>query len=490
MKIHLKNLFGDDNEKEQQIIRDQIATDNSLTFIECVHSYLKVYPDQATYSSPFQNLIFILKEKGLFVSKDVDDLRYELNIGIFADSSKSDLVKKQAELDESNRFRDSSISKYIEQVLQTSGEVEFDEADEIYEDGVGVPGGRDPLFNDALECVIQSKRGSTSLLQRHLRIGYGRAAAILDAMVRAGYIGEMDGSSRARPVLASGYTALLDGEKVTTRKSQQFEVFQRESSRLVDSDEYRYIEQFAKKYGRNINTNELSKLGELLISRGFKFSNQQLRMVLAFALSQQRYGDAKQRILRENPYGARGLIKAYLNFYTPDDDEMLGVLEELMNDKKLYHLLASSRDTLREEVGRVYKELELEQFEKRLLNEDSLQIDEVDSYTGYEFESFLNDLFSRMGYSVEQTKLSGDQGADVVVIKFGEKTVIQAKRFQGNVGNSAVQEIMAAISLYKAHKGMVITNSYYTSSAKELAFANNIELVDRDDLEEMIRNHW
>ena len=51
------------------------------------------------------------------------------------------------------------------------------------------------------KCVVQAKRGSTSLLQRHLRIGYGRAAAILDAMVREGYIGEMDGSTRARPVL-------------------------------------------------------------------------------------------------------------------------------------------------------------------------------------------------------------------------------------------------------------------------------------------------
>ena len=68
------------------------------------------------------------------------------------------------------------------------------------------------------KCVVQAKRGSTSLLQRHLRIGYGRAAAILDAMVREGYIGEMDGSTRARPVLAKAYEDLQDvvemGEEV------------------------------------------------------------------------------------------------------------------------------------------------------------------------------------------------------------------------------------------------------------------------------------
>jgi DNA segregation ATPase FtsK/SpoIIIE-like protein len=67
-----------------------------------------------------------------------------------------------------------------------------------------------PLFFEALKCVVNAKRGSTSLLQRHLRIGYGRAAAILDAMVKEGYIGDMDGSSRARPVLQKAYDDLQD----------------------------------------------------------------------------------------------------------------------------------------------------------------------------------------------------------------------------------------------------------------------------------------
>ncbi len=73
-----------------------------------------------------------------------------------------------------------------------------------------LPGRCDPLFFDALKCVVNAKRGSTSLLQRHLRIGYGRAAAILDAMVKEGYIGDMDGSSRARPVLQKAYEDLQD----------------------------------------------------------------------------------------------------------------------------------------------------------------------------------------------------------------------------------------------------------------------------------------
>lgn len=79
---------------------------------------------------------------------------------------------------------------------------------EELEDTGELPGKKDPLFLDALRSVVGAKRASTSLLQRHLRIGYGRAAAILDAMVREEFIGEMDGSTRARPILEKAYEFL------------------------------------------------------------------------------------------------------------------------------------------------------------------------------------------------------------------------------------------------------------------------------------------
>jgi DNA segregation ATPase FtsK/SpoIIIE, S-DNA-T family len=68
----------------------------------------------------------------------------------------------------------------------------------------GVSGERDDLFEDALRICVEMKRASTSVLQRRLRIGYGRAAAILDAMEREGFIGQADGA-RPRPVLGKGF---------------------------------------------------------------------------------------------------------------------------------------------------------------------------------------------------------------------------------------------------------------------------------------------
>ena len=64
----------------------------------------------------------------------------------------------------------------------------------------GAPDDRDPLFRQAAECCVQNQLGSTSLLQRRLKIGYGRAARIIDQLHDAGILGPPDGS-KARDVL-------------------------------------------------------------------------------------------------------------------------------------------------------------------------------------------------------------------------------------------------------------------------------------------------
>ena len=61
-------------------------------------------------------------------------------------------------------------------------------------------GDRDKLFREAAEIVIQHQQGSTSLLQRRLKVGYGRAARIIDQLHSAGVLGPPDGS-RPRDVL-------------------------------------------------------------------------------------------------------------------------------------------------------------------------------------------------------------------------------------------------------------------------------------------------
>ncbi len=70
-------------------------------------------------------------------------------------------------------------------------------------DGEGVSDDdRDELFNDAVELCIAQDKASTSMIQRHLKIGYNRAARIVDQMEACGVIGPADGA-RPREVLVS-----------------------------------------------------------------------------------------------------------------------------------------------------------------------------------------------------------------------------------------------------------------------------------------------
>ena len=72
-------------------------------------------------------------------------------------------------------------------------------ANVLYSSGAG-PAERDPLFRQAAEVCIQNQLGSTSLLQRRLKIGYGRAARLIDFMAEDGIVVAYNGS-QAREVL-------------------------------------------------------------------------------------------------------------------------------------------------------------------------------------------------------------------------------------------------------------------------------------------------
>ena len=69
------------------------------------------------------------------------------------------------------------------------------------------PGERDELFEDAAYLIVSTQQGSTSLLQRKLKLGYNRAGRIIDQLEAAGIVGPFEGS-KARDVLCSDFIAL------------------------------------------------------------------------------------------------------------------------------------------------------------------------------------------------------------------------------------------------------------------------------------------
>ncbi|MEK3866366.1 restriction endonuclease [Paenibacillus sp. FSL H7-0716] len=113
-------------------------------------------------------------------------------------------------------------------------------------------------------------------------------------------------------------------------------------------------------------------------------------------------------------------------------------------------------------------------------------IADIDKMEGIQFEKYLGHLFRAQGYKAEVTKAAGDYGADLIIEKDGKKIVVQAKRYNKNVGIKAVQEAQASIAHYGASEAWVVSNSDYTAAANDLAKSNRVKLINREALIEMI----
>lgn len=83
----------------------------------------------------------------------------------------------------------------------------------VTDSGGGGGGGDDDMFREAVQVAIDNHKASTSLLQRRLRIGYGRAARMMEMMEEQGIIGPADGS-RPREVLVSSMDSVFNSGSV------------------------------------------------------------------------------------------------------------------------------------------------------------------------------------------------------------------------------------------------------------------------------------
>ena len=137
------------------------------------------------------------------------------------------------------------------------------------------------------------------------------------------------------------------------------------------------------------------------------------------------------------------------------------------------------------------EELDMKSFEAQLIRRKTIEdirkeVTNFDNMKGFEFECFIATLFEKMGYLTKITKGSGDQGIDIIAEKDDIRIGIQTKCYSSSVGNSAIQEVISGVNFYNLDKGFVITNNYFTSSAKELAKSSRVTLWDRDILVEKI----
>jgi restriction system protein len=108
-----------------------------------------------------------------------------------------------------------------------------------------------------------------------------------------------------------------------------------------------------------------------------------------------------------------------------------------------------------------------------------------------EFEKFIADLFSKMGFQTELGPGVKDFGADIIAKRGTDIILIQVKKysFGNNVGAQEVQQALGSMWKYKANKAIIITTSDFTIQAQEQAKGAPIELWNQETLFEMIKKY-
>jgi restriction system protein len=104
-----------------------------------------------------------------------------------------------------------------------------------------------------------------------------------------------------------------------------------------------------------------------------------------------------------------------------------------------------------------------------------------------EFERFVAEIFQHLGFVVQVTGKGGDQGVDVIACKGSLRVAIQAKRYIGAVGNSAIQEVFAGMAHHRCHRCVVVTSASFTSGAIALARSTNCLLIGTEQMGSLIR---
>ena len=115
--------------------------------------------------------------------------------GCYVDEKECKRVADQA--------RDQGNPLYDEKIVMSEKENEGEELN-------GTELRRDEKYEEAIRIVIEMGRASTSVLQRRLRIGYGRAASIIDMMHHEGIVGAEDGSKPRQVLVKSDFLERLD----------------------------------------------------------------------------------------------------------------------------------------------------------------------------------------------------------------------------------------------------------------------------------------
>ena len=138
---------------------------------------------------------------------------------------------------------------------------------------------------------------------------------------------------------------------------------------------------------------------------------------------------------------------------------------------------------LRQQIATSAKQLKSEEA-LRLRQTIAPSIEELRNLSPQRFEDQIARMFERLGYTVEQTPYSNDYGRDAILMKDGEKFLLECKKYSedGSSGRPDLQKFHSAIISDKAKRGFFVTSGGFTSGAKEFAASAPIDIIDAHEL--------
>lgn len=315
--------------------------------------------------------------------------------------------------------------------------------------------GLDPLLDKAYEFVIQSNTISPSAVQRGLGIGYARAAKIVDELESAGVVSGPNGSKPRVVINKSGVLNPSPDAYVQERDRSEMEQKSKDEAqyRAILAKNQRYIDRFCEIAYREVTT--LDEWGDENVD-----CLARLKYECIVRIAKNTYQDSY----------LKNKLKTEMYIQNLFDKQWRDEGGEILSDKSAYWVRRLFNDDLPKAFEH-YRAI-------RRMNQDHGHTD-FRKMSGVDFENYVGGLLIGSGFNVFGTPKTGDQGADLIATKDGRTYVVQVKKYTNPVGNTAVQEVVAARSYYNGDVGVVITNSTFTPQAKKLAEKNNVMLIDK-----------
>lgn len=402
---------------------------------------------------------------------------------------------------------------------------------------------RDILFEEVGKFVISKSRASVGMIQRVFKIGFNRAARILDQLTETGVIGEEDGIHPREIIMSSiefedlvknmsASTELLTQKKNFADKYDDYSDNTTDNSNFSNDGE-------SLKYLKNMiihkcNENKQYEIIDYLISNN---SPEKMRIIMfdSDVLTYNRYTNTAQLLIpiindvtklsaainwiigEKNDRVQKFIDNHVTNFreYNSNHNnyKKLPCLILIINELYVIHKISEIEETLTnlllngEKLG-IYCIL-FTQFDSRNLSigpmadlintynisqakeiigvkpkDNVLEINElaeIDKMDGIIFEKFCRNLLQMNGFTnIEFTPGSGDHGIDLLAEKDDITYAIQCKCYSSNIGNAAVQQAHTGKSIYHKDISVVMTNRYFTQQAIDEADSLGVKLWDRD----------